>query len=70
MGVKFDLERIDTFGQGIRAFRIIPAAETGDTVVEHPDVAIIRTDNATQLGKSLRERQQRARQNRSEPLTP
>ena len=63
MPERVDLERIDVFDQGVQAFRIVPAAKspsTRDTV----ESAITRTESATQLGRALREQQQRARENR------
>ena len=57
---RVDLEKIDVFDQGVQAFRIVPAASTGD----HAEPGITRTENATQLGQVLREQQQRARENR------
>ena len=66
MGVKFDLEETETFGQGVRAFRIIPAASIGDAdaAIAIPEAAKTPSDNATRLGEALLERQHRARQNR------
>lgn len=60
--MKYDLEKIETFSQGVQAYRIIPA---GDLAQEASEPPVRRTEADQRLGEVLREKQQRARQNRA-----
>ncbi len=57
--MKVSIEKIETFGQGVKAYRIVPQAPSGRTEPERP---IQRTDSAKRLGEQLREQLQRAQQ--------
>jgi hypothetical protein len=66
--MKIDFDQIETFGPGVRAYRIVPERDTpargGDrdtpsTPHEELNHETTRTDNANRLGDRLRERLQR-----------
>jgi len=66
--MKIDFDQIETFGPGVRAYRIVPERNTparGDrdtassTTREELNHETTRTDNAHRLGERLRERLQR-----------
>jgi len=58
--MKISFDKIETFGAGVTAYRIVPEREAEPAPTpEKPSHPIPRTDNARRLGDKLREQFQR-----------